>query len=195
MLGEFPIFWLLIRVSGVAAWLLLTFVVVWGLLLRTRILGKAIKPNVAYSFHLKLGAAALVTLTVHLGALLFDPFINFGWSQIFIPGQATWQPWPVAFGIFAIWAMIPSSIIGRLRTKMGKFGKPLYNTSHKISFFAWPLATLHYIFAGTDALKSWSLAILTTSWLIIAFLLIYRSMKIDKEMIKNPNHLKELIAA
>jgi hypothetical protein len=167
MLGEFPIFWLLIRVSGVAAWLLLTLVVIWGLVLRTRVLGKNIKPATTYKLHLRIGVAALTALTIHLGALLLDPFMAFSWWQLLIPGLSEWRPIPVAFGVLALWVMLPSSVFGRTRSKFGKLGKSLFGISHKISFAAWPLATAHYVFAGTDSLKSWSVVLLALGWLIM----------------------------
>lgn len=179
MLSEFPIYWLLIRVSGVVAWILLTAVVLWGLILKTRILGKSIKPATTYNFHLKVGSAALLALAIHLVALTLDPFMNFSVSQLLIPGTSQWRPIPVSMGVISMWTLLSSSFFGRTRTKFGKLGKALFNYSHKISFMAWPLATAHYIFAGTDALKSWSVFLLALGWISITFLLIYRSLNIE----------------
>ncbi|MEY4136818.1 MAG: hypothetical protein RL205_946, partial [Actinomycetota bacterium] len=39
---------------------------------------------------------------------------------------------------------------------------------------AWPIATAHYVLAGTDALASWSLAFLIAISAIIVFALIAR---------------------
>ena len=179
MLGEFPIYWLIIRVSGIVSWILLTIVVFWGLALKNRVLGKGIKPATTYNLHLRIGVAALLALVIHLGSLMLDPFMNFTIAQLLIPGLSSWQPIPVALGVLALWTMLTSSFFGRTRTKFGKLGKTLFSTSHKVSFLAWPLATGHYIFAGTDSLKSWSVMLLATGWLLITFLLIYRSLKIE----------------
>lgn len=179
MLGEFPIYWLIIRVSGVVSWMLLTLVVLWGLVLKTRIFGKSIKPATTYNLHLKLGTVALVALSIHLVTLILDPFMNFSITQLAVPGLSEWRPLAVALGTLSLWTLVPGSLFGRLRSKLGRLGKVLSNYSHKISFLAWPLATAHYIFAGTDSLKSWSIILLASSWLSITFLLIYRSLKIE----------------
>ena len=151
--------WLTIRASGVLAWALLSAVVFWGLFLRTRILGTNSTPVTLLHLHRWLGALALAALTVHLGALLIDPVVKFTIPEILVPGLASWQPIPVALGTLALWCMLPVSLIGRIRTKMGKKGNSFFKKSHLIAYFAWPLATAHYVLAGTDAMTEWSIAL------------------------------------
>jgi sulfoxide reductase heme-binding subunit YedZ len=166
--------WLVIRSSGVVAWALLSAVVFWGLFLRTRILGKKSTPVNLLHLHRWLGTLALVALAVHLGALLIDPVVSFTIPQILIPGLAKWQPIPVALGTLALWCMLPVSLIGRIRTKMGKKGNAFFKKSHLIAYFAWPLATAHYVLAGTDAMAEWSIALVITVSVILIFLLLTR---------------------
>ena len=71
-MADIPWTWLAIRGSGITAWALLTAVVVWGLLLRTRLLGKWAAPVALLDMHRWLGALALTFLGVHLGLLLVD---------------------------------------------------------------------------------------------------------------------------
>ena len=165
--------WLGIRASGVTAWGLLTAVMVWGLLLRTRLLPAA-SPARLLNMHRWLGALALGFLAVHLGLLLVDPVIRFTVPQLLIPGIAPWEPFAVALGTVALWLMIPVSAIGRLRTKLGKNGARLFQKSHLIAYSAWPLATAHYVLAGTDALAEWSIALIITGAALIVFLLLAR---------------------
>jgi sulfoxide reductase heme-binding subunit YedZ len=166
--------WLTIRASGVVAWALLSAVVFWGLFLRTRILGKKSTPVNLLHLHRWLGTLALVALAVHLGALLIDPVVKFTIPEILVPGLASWQPIPVALGTLALWCMLPVSLIGRIRTKMGKKGNAFFKKSHLIAYFAWPLATAHYVLAGTDAMAQWSIALVITVSVILIFLLLAR---------------------
>jgi sulfoxide reductase heme-binding subunit YedZ len=166
--------WLTIRASGVVAWALLSAVVFWGLFLRTRILGKKSTPVNLLHLHRWLGTLALVALAVHLGALLIDPVVKFTVPEILVPGLASWQPIPVALGTLALWCMLPVSLIGRIRTKMGKKGNAFFKKSHLIAYFAWPLATAHYVLAGTDAMAEWSIALVLTVSVILIFLLLTR---------------------
>jgi len=166
--------WLLIRASGVTAWALLTAVVFWGLFLRTRLLGTKSAPVALLHMHRWLGALALVILAVHLGTLLIDPVVRFTVSQILIPGTSPWHPFAGAMGTIALYLMIPVSIIGRIRSKLGKKGNAFFKKSHLIAYFAWPFATVHYIFAGTDAMAEWSIALLIASSATLTFLLLAR---------------------
>ena len=135
-MGDTALTWLAIRASGVTAWGLLTAVVVWGILLRTRILGRAASPTRLLDLHRWLGALALSFLAIHMVLLLFDSYLTFSIPQILIPGLSPWNTFAVSLGVIAFWFLIPVSIVGRLRP------------------------TMHYILAGTDALAQWSIALL-----------------------------------
>lgn len=165
--------WFGIRASGVTAWGLLTAVMVWGLLLRTRLLPAA-SPARLLNMHRWLGSLALAFLALHVGLLLVDPVMRFTVPQVLIPGLAPWEPFAVALGTIALWLMIPVSAIGRLRSKLGKNGARLFQKSHLIAYAAWPLATAHYVLAGTDALAEWSIALMITGAALIVFLLLAR---------------------
>lgn len=159
-MADLPWTWLGIRASGVTAWGLLTAVVVWGILLRTQVLGRLAPPLRLLDLHRWLGVVALVFLAVHMGLLLIDPAVNFTLAQILVPGMAPWQTLAVALGTIAFWLMIPVSFLGRLRARMGQVGNRWFKRSHLIAYAAWPVATAHYVLAGTDALAEWSLGLL-----------------------------------
>lgn len=171
---EIPWTWLAIRGTGVTTWALLTAVVVWGLLLRTRLLGQKASPINLMNMHRWLGALALVFLVAHLGLLLIDPVVSFTVPQLFIPGLASWEPLAVSMGILAMWAMVPVAVVGRLRQRLGKAGNTVFKRAHMIAYAAWPLATAHYVMAGTDALAEWSLALILTGTTLIVLLLLAR---------------------
>lgn len=173
-LGELPWTWIAIRASGVTAWALLTAVVAWGILLRTRLLGTKATPPVLLTMHRWLGAVALTFLAVHLVLLLVDPKVSFTIPQLLVPGLAPWQPLAVGFGIVAMWLLLPVTIIGRIRTRLGKAGTALFKRTHVMAYAAWPLATAHYVMAGTDALSEWSLALLISGSIVLVFLLLAR---------------------
>ncbi len=175
-MGEVPWTWLAIRASGVTAWGLLTAVVLWGILLRTRLLGSLAAPMRLLDLHRWIGALALGFLLVHLGALLVDPFMTFTVWQIVVPGLSTWQPLAVALGTLALWAMVPVSVVGRLRPRLGRAGAAWFRRSHWVAYAAWPLATLHYVLAGTDALASWSVAMLVAGTALLAMALVARGI-------------------
>jgi len=124
--------------------------------------------------HRWLGAIALVFLALHLGLLLIDPAVHFTVAQILVPGLAPWQTTAVALGSVAFWLLIPVSFLGRIRARLGRAGNRWFSRAHLLAYAAWPLATAHYVMAGTDAFSEWSLALLISGSIVLVFLLLAR---------------------
>lgn len=173
-LSSIPWTWLAIRATGITAWGLLTAVVIWGILLKTRLLGTRATPQGLLVMHRWLSALALGFLAVHMGLLMVDPVVRFTPTQILIPFTAPWQPLAVGLGAVAFWMLIPVSVVGRLRTKLGKAGNTWFRRTHLIAYAAWPVATSHYVLAGTDALAAWSIGLLVTATALIVLALLVR---------------------
>jgi predicted ferric reductase len=171
---EIPWTWLGIRASGITAWGLLTAVVLWGILLRTRLLGRLASPMRLLDLHRWLGATALAFLLVHRILLLVDPAVQFTVAQVLVPGIAPWEPIAAGLGTIAFWLLIPVSFIGRLRPRLGKVGNTWFKRSHLLAYAAWPIATAHYVLAGTDALSEWSLALIIAGSALLVFGLLAR---------------------
>lgn len=169
-----PWTWLGIRASGLTTWGLLTAVVIWGILLKTRLLGRIAPPKKLLDLHMWLGIIALAFLALHLGLLIIDPFQPFSIVQILVPGLAPGDSIAVALGTAAFWLLLPVSFLGRLRTKLGKAGNRWFKRTHLLAYAAWPVATAHYVLAGTDALAQWSLGLLITGMALIVLGLLAR---------------------
>ena len=173
-MADIPWTWLGIRASGITTWGLLTAVVLWGILLKTQILGRVASPMRLLDLHRWLGAVALGFLLVHMALLLIDPAVHFTPLQILIPGMAPWETLAVALGTIAFWLLIPVTFLGRLRAKMGLVGNRWFKRAHLLAYAAWPFATAHYVLAGTDALAEWSLAMLFAGGALIVMALLAR---------------------
>ena len=173
-MADIPWTWLAIRGTGLTAWGLLTAVVVWGILLKTQILGRLAPPMRLLDLHRWLGAIALAFLALHLGLLLIDPAVKFTLGQILIPGTAPWQTLATALGTIAFWLLIPVTFLGRLRARMGRAGNRWFSRAHLLAYAAWPIATAHYVLAGTDALTEWSIGILFAGTALVVLGLLAR---------------------
>jgi DMSO/TMAO reductase YedYZ heme-binding membrane subunit len=145
----------------------------WGLLLRTRILPAA-SPVRLMNLHKYLGSLALVTLAIHLVTVILDPTLGFTWANVLIPFTASWKPLALATGIIAAYLMVPVQLVARVRARMGKAGATWFNRTHLIAYAAWPLATAHYVMAGTDALVPASIMLISSVTLVIVLLLTAR---------------------
>jgi sulfoxide reductase heme-binding subunit YedZ len=166
--------WLGIRASGITAWGLLTAVVLWGILLKTQLLGRLAPPMRLLDLHRWLGAIALAFLMLHMVLLMVDSFMQFSVGQILIPGLAPKEALAYGLGTVAFWLMVPVSFLGRLRAKMGQAGNRWFKNAHLIAYAAWPFATAHYVMAGTDALSQWSLGLLFAGTALIVMALLAR---------------------
>ena len=171
---DLPVTWIAIRSTGVTAWVMLTLVVLLGLLLRTRLLDQAAPPQRLIVLHRYFGALALTFVAIHMLLLLVDPAVTFTIPEIFIPMLAPWKPWEVALGIAAFWSLLPVLLVAATRGRLGKQGNRLFKKTHIAAYCAWPLATLHYIVVGTDALVWWSMALIFTGSGLLIFMLLTR---------------------
>ena len=88
------IWWYAARASGIVAWGLAAASVIWGLVLSTRSARQRMRPVWVLDLHRYLGALTVVAVGVHLGALVADSFVPFGWADLFVPGASAWRPVP-----------------------------------------------------------------------------------------------------
>ena len=148
------------------AWVLLTLTVVWGVLLKTRILRGADNPEWLTVTHRYISGLAMAMIATHMGTLLLDEYIQFGWTDILVPFASTFEPLPVALGIMAFWLIVLVQITA-LASKWLPDG--LWKGIHLSSYISIVLVGLHSGLVGTDVGTPWytvvSLILITTATL------------------------------
>lgn len=97
--------WYLSRASGMVAWVLLAASCLWGVLLVTRMMKPADRPAWLLDLHRWLGALAVVTTAMHLGALVADNYVHFGWREILVPQASAWKRGPVTVGVVTMYLL------------------------------------------------------------------------------------------
>lgn len=140
--------WYLSRASGIVAFVLLTASLVWGVLLFTRIMKKVDRASWLLEMHSWLSGLAVVTIAIHLVALVADGYVYFGWSELFVPGQSPWKTAPVALGVIAFWVVAAVQATSLLRKWIDR---RVWKFVHLGSYASWWLTALHAGLAGTDA--------------------------------------------
>ena len=155
-LATLPWTWVLIRATGITAWCALTAVLIAGLVATVRRNRGVASPR-SVLLHRRLVSLALSLLAVHAALLLVDTYEPFTVVQVLVPFTASWRPLPVALGIAALWLILAVWLLGRLR---GRYSRRWFPRAHVCAYAAWPLATAHYVLAGTDTLMWWSMTIL-----------------------------------
>jgi sulfoxide reductase heme-binding subunit YedZ len=141
--------WLAARATGIAAFLLLTAQVVFGLVLShphnktTWRLSKRIFP-----WHDHLWVFVMAFLAVHVISLIADPKSGVDGLGAVIPGMSRYRSSPVALGTLALYAFLATAITARY-TRLLPPGAWL--TLHRLALVVYGLAWLHGMLAGTDS--------------------------------------------
>lgn len=144
--------WYLIRGSGLAAFAMLSASVIWGLMISSKMFGRAVKAKGLQWIHESFSLAAVVATGVHLVTLSLDEFIDFTWVDILVPGVSQWEPLSVALGIAAFWTMAIVTISFYVKRWIGQ---SRWRAIHYLSFGSFIAALAHGVAAGTDTANPW----------------------------------------
>lgn len=142
------IWWYVARSGGIVALILAALSVIWGLLLSTRVTGGRPTPKWLTSLHRYLGTLTVTFTAVHVGALVADSYVAFGWSDIFVPLASEWKPVPVAFGIVALYLLAAVQVSSLVMKRMPR---RWWKLIHLSSFGLLWAGLVHGATAGTDA--------------------------------------------
>jgi predicted ferric reductase len=142
------LWWYVARASGLVSWALVIASVLWGLALAGRFTKKIPPPAWTLDLHRFLGGLAVSFVGVHVAALVADTYVHFGWSELFVPLASKWRPWPVAFGIVALYLLLAVEVTSLL---MRHLPRRLWRFVHLGSFLLAFLGTVHGLTAGADA--------------------------------------------
>lgn len=87
-------------------------------------------------------------IAVHMAALVFDNYLVFSWSDLFVPFASSWKAGPVAWGIAAFWGLVVVEGSSLLQRRMKR---SLWRGLHYLSYPVALMTALHAAQAGTDA--------------------------------------------
>ena len=141
--------WYVARSTGIVAWCLALASVLWGLALSTRALGPKPRAPWLLDLHRWLGALTVVFVGAHLGALVADNYLHFGWGELFVPMASTgYKPGAVTWGIVAFWFLVLVEVTSLL---MKRIPKKVWHSIHLTSYVVAIASTIHLLTAGTDS--------------------------------------------
>jgi DMSO/TMAO reductase YedYZ heme-binding membrane subunit len=139
--------WYIARAAGITSWVLLSASVVWGLFLSTRAPRNAPAPWLL-DLHRFLGGLAVVFVGVHLAALVGDNYTHWGLRDLFVPLASKWHPVAVVWGIVGFYLLLAVELTSLARDTLPK---QTWHAIHMLSYPLFVVATVHLMFAGTDA--------------------------------------------
>lgn len=163
--------WILIRGSGIAAFALLSASVIWGLMISSKVLGRAVKAKGLQWIHESIGLAAVLATVIHIGALVADSYIEFTWSEVLIPGLSDWEPVAVALGVVSFWTMVLVTFSFYAKRWIGH---STWRTIHFLSYGTLAGALIHGVLAGTDTANPWVAGLYAGILLVVIVLTIIR---------------------
>ena len=144
------IWWYLARSSGIVALVLLVATVVWGVLLSTRVLKPHDRPAWLFDLHKWLGGSALVMTALHMLGLYLDGYIDYGFTELLVPGTSDYRPLAVAFGVLSFYVLVAVQVTSYLRSRLSK---RVWHSVHLLSYgLVWG-AAIHAGLAGTDVVN------------------------------------------
>ena len=181
ILGDSKMFsWYLGRASGIFAFIMLTLVTCFGLLLSSRFMTKLFLPATIYDTHRFLSFTALIAVFVHATSFLFDDFFRLSLSEALVPfllerGYQSALGFDigktVGIGIVAFYFLILLVLTSEFRSKMSP---RLWRATHYTSFVSYLLFIGHGIMSGSDSTEWWMQSIYAVSAISVFGLILFR---------------------
>lgn len=170
------IWWYVSRVSALTAWALMSFSVVWGVLLASRVFRGLDNPAWLKDLHKYLSTLTIILASVHTTSLMLDPYVKFDAADLLIPGVATYEGatdiinLSLAIGVVSMWIM---SFVYLTSLVMDKIPRKLWKAIHYLSYAIFFAIGVHAAFAGTDVGTWWyaAVSIFVISMAMIALLI------------------------
>lgn len=172
--------WYLGRASGILAFILLSGVVIFGLIISLRAFIKVVPGALAYEVHRFIAWLALATIVLHFSSFFFDDFLRLNVMEALVPfalsrdlkttlgfnvGNAA------ALGIIALYLIIILVLTSEFRARMSA---KVWRRIHYTSFIAYILFLLHGFMSGTDSEEWWMLALYGISASLMIMLVLVR---------------------
>jgi sulfoxide reductase heme-binding subunit YedZ len=149
------LFWVTSRAAGIAALVLASLGVGFGLLMATKLLRRPKTDLIA--IHEILALSTIAAIAVHGGSLLFDSYLHPSLADITIPFVGSYETVWTATGIIAGWALV---LLGLSYYVRRHIGAARWRSLHRLTVLAWVAGLVHALGEGTDAGQVWFLAMI-----------------------------------
>ena len=155
-----PLDWYAARAAGIAAYVLISFVVVLGLTMARNVRLRRWPKYALEDVHRFAGLLVGTFLVIHVVTIAIDAWLPFSFASIVLPFVSRYRPVWVAFGIVAAELLLALAIANHYRDRLPY---RFWRRTHYLNFAVWTLATIHGIASGTDRSAPWFLALYALS--------------------------------
>lgn len=150
------LYWFATRGAGVVSLLLFTAVMCIGIFTTMRWQSTHWPRFLTAELHRSLALLSVVFLVVHVVTAIVDPFTHLGLSAALIPFASSYRPLWVGLGVISIDLGVAVLVTSILKARVGQ---RVWRAIHGLAYASWPLAILHSIGSGSDAMSPWMLSI------------------------------------
>ena len=163
--------WYATRASGLVAMLLLTLTMVLGITTTTRARARRWPGFAQQELHRRISMIAVVFLGIHVLTSVLDTYVHIGWAATVIPFTSSYGRLWVGVGAISLDLLLAVFVSSLLRARM----RPgTWRAIHWLAYLSWPVALAHAFGMGTDAGKSWVIALGAACVLAVAVALAWR---------------------
>lgn len=181
---EMPLMWYIGRISGIAAFVMFTFVACLGLMMTSKLLLKIKLLSVpgaleTHSFIASILAFSLVI--AHIVALMFDEYIHLSITEVLVPFTLFRNikssldfdlNIPIALGTIALYLSVVLIVTSQLRNKV--IPSKIWRLIHYSSFIFYITFMLHGILSGSDSKELWMQILYASSFILVLTLVLLR---------------------
>ena len=139
--------WMMIRVIGIASFLLLTAGISLGISYSFPFWGRKTKKNL-YRIHSYAAIAGTAPGLLHGVITIIDTYAAYTWSDPFIPFSAQVSPALSGFGTLSSYGLLAVILTTDLRNKLKR---RVWLMIHMLSYPIYIMALIHSFFLGTDS--------------------------------------------
>lgn len=140
--------WQFIRASGLAAFVLLSVVVLLGVAVNVRALDFLMKRAWVNEGHQTLSLVAVTFTGLHVMLLLVNRHVPFTLAGVLAPFASEWKPLPAALGSVSMYLTLGLAASSYVRSAIGY---RTWRTIHYAGFAGWAIALVHGVSAGSDS--------------------------------------------
>jgi methionine sulfoxide reductase heme-binding subunit len=166
-----PTLWYVTRGAAATAYLLLTAVMAFGIILSFRGLEGLMRGWRVYDLHQVLTLLLLGFIGLHLVTLYLDPFEPFSLLKLVWPFAETYRPLGTALGVLTLYLLVLVALSSWARRLLST---RLWHLLHLASYVAFILVTIHGLLTGADSQTPWMLGVYTGSSALVVLLTLGR---------------------
>jgi sulfoxide reductase heme-binding subunit YedZ len=155
------LFWMLARITGLAAFLAITVALLSGIALRTSVLDRLGTNRAWLELHNFSTVLWIPLGGMHLLTLVVDKTAQVAPLDLVIPFGITYGSLPVGLGTVALDVFVLVTVTGWMKRQMSQ---PLWSWIHRLAYPGFAVSFVHAVLSGTDfsapsvSALAWSLA-------------------------------------